>query len=261
MVLIMSLAAGVLGTGIGGALGALFADKGQAVSARVLAFAGGVMLGVTCFDMLPEAIGCMSFLGVKGGIAALGAAGAGAVGVGLLSLVVDALGKKRSGGAVRLSAIMSVAQKSEDKRRMMKAGGIMLFAIALHNLPEGMAIGGAGAHELAMGASVAIVIAVHNVPEGMAIAAPLAGGGVKAWKAVALTALAGGTTAVGAAIGLALGGLGDVATGICLGVAGGAMLFVTFFDILPGCVQLAGKLPSLSILAGILCAACFAYVA
>ena len=258
LLLLLSLAAGVVGTGLGGALGVLFADKGDKVTARVLAFAGGVMLGTAAFEMLPEAIECFGLGDRRDALAAIGALLGGAAIICGLSKFVEYLGKRQSAGT---SGLVCILAEGADKKRMLGAGIIMLVAIALHNFPEGMAIGGAGSHELGLGVTVAIVIAVHNVPEGMAIAAPLAGGGMKAGRTILLTCLAGSATAAGALVGLAVGGLGGVATGICLGAAAGAMMYVTFADIFGEACALAGKLPSAEIFAGTLVAACFVYLA
>jgi fructose-specific component phosphotransferase system IIB-like protein len=54
-ILLISLGAGVLGTGVGGALGLLFKKSGNKAISSVLNFASGVMLAVVCFDLIPEA--------------------------------------------------------------------------------------------------------------------------------------------------------------------------------------------------------------
>ena len=112
-----------------------------------------------------------------------------------------------------------------------------------------------------MGTLVAVLIAVHNIPEGMAISAPLASGGVTAWKTVLLTALAGAATIAGAVIGLAVGGISQLAIAVCMGIAGGAMLYVTFGEIVPQAILMdEGRVPAVSMLIGILCAMTFVYV-
>ncbi len=258
---ILSLAAGVLGTGIGGALGAIFADKGEKVTARVLAFAGGVMLGISAFEMAPESVECFSALGKSGALACIGAWISGAALIYGVCALVRAIGKRRGARVDAMGVVDILTEGKGDGRRMIGAGLLMLAAIALHNIPEGMAIGGAGSQELSLGVTVAIAIAVHNVPEGMAISAPLAGGGLGAGKAILLTCLAGFATVIGAILGLAIGGLGEIATGISLALSGGAMLCVTLFDIFPQSIEIGGKFPSLSVFAGVICAAGFVYLA
>lgn len=101
---------------------------------------------------------------------------------------------------------------------------------------------------------------MHNIPEGMAISAPLASGGVKGWKTILLTALAGAATVLGAVIGLAVGGISKLASGICMGLAGGAMLYVTFCEILPQSILMEeGRVPAVSMLVGIICSMIFVF--
>ena len=158
-------------------------------------------------------------------------------------------------------ARVNQAVKTDVRRReLIKAGTVMLIAIALHNFPEGMAIGASGTLETHMGVLIAIIIALHNIPEGMAISAPLVSGGVHGGKAILLTALAGGATVLGAVLGLAVGGLGELATGVCLSLASGAMLYVTFCDILPQSITLNdGEVPSISILIGLVFSIIFVF--
>lgn len=287
LILILSLVAGIVGTGLGGIIGVLLKNKGNKVMGRVLSFAGGVMVGVVTFEMLPEAVdysvveGAISQSGILIAVSALAVGMLVIFGLNKLLDVIenmrdthrsieelhhetavieanDAL--KADGSAVVLSGKNSVAVTSVDKKSLLKAGIIMLMAIALHNLPEGMAIGATGASDTQTGILIAVIIAVHNIPEGMAISAPLASGGVKGWKTVLLTALAGAATVLGAVIGLAVGGISKLASGICMGLAGGAMLYVTFCEILPQSILMEeGRVPAVSMLAGIICSMVFVF--
>ena len=56
LILVLSLVAGVVGTGLGGVIGVLLKNRGNKIMGRVLSFAGGVMVGVVTFEMLPEAV-------------------------------------------------------------------------------------------------------------------------------------------------------------------------------------------------------------
>lgn len=132
--------------------------------------------------------------------------------------------------------------------------------LAAVNDTEGAVLVIAGASDTQTGILIAIIIAVHNIPEGMAISAPLASGGVKGWKTILLTALAGAATVLGAVIGLAVGGISKLASGICMGLAGGAMLYVTFCEILPQSILMEeGRVPAVSMLVGIICSMIFVF--
>jgi ZIP family zinc transporter len=129
----------------------------------------------------------------------------------------------------------------------------MLAAIALHNIPEGIAIGAGGSHDYALGALIALMITLHNIPEGMAVAAPLLAGGVGKLKVVLLTAVCGFTTVIGGLIGGLIGNISDFALAMSLAAAGGAMLYVVFGEIIPqSIVMTKSRAAPLITLAGII---------
>jgi Predicted divalent heavy-metal cations transporter len=275
--------AGVAGTGLGGVIGVLLKGKGTKVIGRVLSFAGGVMVGVVAFEMIPEAVESSVINGWKpsGVLLAVGTLIIGMAVIYGLNKALDVIENMRAThkGLAELhheTAVLAVKKEENlehkadmpqsqqvdvSKKSMLKAGIIMLLAIAFHNFPEGMAIGATGAAQTSTGILIAIIIAVHNIPEGMAIAAPLAEGGVSAWKNIGLTTLAGVATVLGALIGILVGGIGAVASGVCMGLAGGAMLYVTFCEILPQATLMEeGRVPAVSMLIGIICAMLFVYL-
>lgn len=277
LLVILALVAGVVGTGIGGVIGVLLKGKGNKVMGRVLSFAGGVMVGIVAFEMIPEAVSETIVDGQKwsGVIIAVTSIVVGMVVIFGLNKLLDKLENIREthrqpAELHHETAILEVKsgknencfkEGSDVRKCMFKAGLIMLVAIALHNFPEGMAIGASGLANTSAGILVAVIIAVHNIPEGMSISAPLASGGVGPWKTIGLTALAGAATVLGAAFGLLIGGIGAIATGVCMGLAGGAMLYVTFCEILPQATLMEeGRLPAVSMLVGIVSAMVFVYL-
>ena len=115
------------------------------------------------------------------------------------------------------------------------AGLILAAAVALHNMPVGMAIGTTVAVHGICSTSIlaAVTIGMHNIPEGMSIAIPLIHDGSKAWKAVGLAGLTGIPTILGALLGFSVGTVAHTALAVALGIAAGAMLYVIFFELLP----------------------------
>ena len=100
---------------------------------------------------------------------------------------------------------------------------------------------------------LAILIGLHNIPEGMAISVPLINGGISKRRAVLLTALTGAPTIVGAIIGYLIGDIGALGLALSLSFASGAMLYVTFGEILPQSILMyRSKLPAFFVIIGIL---------
>lgn len=277
IILLASLAAGVAGTGLGGLLGVFLGDAGRGFLPRVLGFAGGIMVGVSLFDLVPQSFSSLLAGGLKTQtalICLICSVGAGAVAVALAEKLSDAIMSARhktfattttkeksvvqtvsplSRRAV-ISAIAD-AQSGTTAKSMLRTGIIMAVAIALHNFPEGLAIGAAGSAETAGGIAVALTIALHNVPEGMSVAAPLAGGGVKKGLAVAASALTGAATVLGAVAGVFLGAVNVYVSAVCLGLAAGAMLYVSFAEVFAETYSASsGKPPCVSIMLGVLSA-------
>ena len=225
--LLVTAAAGIGGTGLGGLIAALVhRDSGKQTS-LFLSFAAGVMLSVSCFGLLTDA------------------AAPGAMHLVALGLLL---------GCAVTAGLNALLDRSHASGGLALAGLVMAAAIALHNVPEGMVIGASflgGSPR--RGWTMAAVIGAHNVPEGMAISAPLAAGGGSRRQAAGLAALAGAPTVLGAAAGYCLGALGPAALTLTLSFAAGAMLHVVFGERRPEAAELwKSKLPALAAVLGIL---------
>ena len=119
------------------------------------------------------------------------------------------------------------------------AGFVLAAAVALHNMPVGMAVGTTVAVQGICYASLltAVTIAFHNIPEGMSIAVPLLHDGTKPWSAIGVAALSGAPTVLGALLGYFIGNQTPMALSVAMSIAGGAMLYVVFFELLPEAYQ------------------------
>ena len=95
-------------------------------------------------------------------------------------------------------------------------------------------------------------VTLHNIPEGMAVALQLTEGGMKKTAAVLLTALAGAPTVAGAAFGFMLGNINPLWLSLSLSAASGAMLYVVFGELPASVNGSASGLPAFAVLAGIL---------
>ena len=229
--ILFSAIAGICGTGLGGLVSAiLFKRPSENMTCWLLSFAGGVMTSIVCFGLVPEAFELASIgIGITGLV----------IGILIimgLSRIVDMVTVVK-GEELKLHStpeeLYHEGEIIQNKPRLLRSGILMLTAIGLHNIPEGLAIGAGGSHDLRLGLLLAIMIAVHNIPEGMAISAPLLAGGVNQRKVVFLTALSGAPTLLGGIIGLLIGGISDTAIALSLSAAGGAMLYIVFAEMMP----------------------------
>ena len=258
--------AGVVGTGLGGLVGALLQKNSNRIVSLLLSFAGGVMLSVVCFDLVTEAVETNVGLLIVVGAIAFGVA----VTYFLNYLIdrktnpevphIDENHPKTADDLDELIHSDHLEQhyaRRDGKLSLFVAGIVMASAIALHNVPEGMTIGASYASDNGiMGTAaltLAILIGLHNIPEGMAVSVPLISGGMPKWKAVLITASSGIPTILGALLGYALGEIGPIGLTLSLGFASGAMLYVVFGEILPQSILMYhSKLPAFSAIAGIL---------
>ena len=228
-IILMSLIAGVAGMGLGGLLTALLGSKSDKMIGIFLSFSGGVMVSIAFVELIPEAIELSNTWIMVAGLFL------GAFLVFVLHTIIDNL--SRSEGSSKLHETFAEFFHSGDviskKTSMLRSGMIMLFAIGLHNVPEGLAMGAAGNYNARLGLALAVIIGLHNIPEGMAVSAPLMLGGLSKTKSVIITLIAGSTTVLGAVIGVIIGSISDVAIALSFGAAAGAMLYVVIGEILP----------------------------
>lgn len=111
---------------------------------------------------------------------------------------------------------------------------LFVFAIALHNLPEGMAIGVSFARgDLSVGLPLTSAIALQDLPEGLAVAVALRAAGLTALRAVLIAAATGLMEPLGALLGIGLSSGLAITYPIGLGLAAGAMIFVVSHEVIP----------------------------
>ena len=257
-------------TGVGGlALGGVFAAAIHSPSERsvslLLRFTAGVMISVVCFDLIADATEDASVLYVVVWILV------GYFFTYLLNCWIDkqAHHSHSHGGHDdhgHHDGRPEEHEASADPRQEMcacghhtlhTAGLVLAAAVALHNMPVGMAIGAtfAGAARGASGSGIlaALIIGLHNLPEGMSIAAPLLSSGSRPAAAIGVAAVSGIPTIVGAMLGYSLGTMNPTLLCISLSFAAGAMLYVIFGELLPESEHLwQHKLSGLATMLGLL---------
>jgi ZIP family zinc transporter len=207
-----------------GALPALFVSR---ISARwgdiMLGFGAGVMAAAASFSLILP--------GVAAGADILGSKPAGAMLV-ATGLVLGALFLLFADKVVPHEHVQAGRHGPEwvHLRRVW----LMVFAIALHNFPEGMAIGvGFSGGDLSVGIPLAAAISIQDVPEGLVVAVALRTVAYAPWQAAAAGALTGLAEPLGAIVGVALTSGFAPLYPAGLGFAAGAMIWVVSHEIIP----------------------------
>lgn len=280
-VTLMTLIAGVGGTGLGGILGALVRTESNRIVSLLLSATSGVMISIVCFELMVESLEAAQSVFSDGAVFVVCIAVlVGMAVVFLLNWLID----KRTEGEVPHTA-SSLHPKTHDnidelshidhynqhlkehapKRELLVAGVVIACAIALHNIPEGMSIGASYNIDTEGGVSMALILAVliglHNIPEGMAVSVPLVAGGMKRIKAALLTAASGAPVVLGAWLGYWIGDIGAIGLAASLGFASGAMLYVVFGEIIPQAVLMyRSKVPAFFVIIGMLIGMIIIYV-
>ncbi|GHA79607.1 ZIP family metal transporter [Cognatilysobacter bugurensis] len=206
-----------------GALPALFIAKlGARTNDALLGFGAGVMLAASAFSLvLPgiEAAEAQGWAPFPAG---------GLVGVALLAGAALLLWMERS---IPHEHFIKGAEGRSGQN--LKRTWLFVFAIALHNVPEGLAIGVAFANNFGQGAALATGIAVQDIPEGLVVAVALITAGYTRGTAVLVAAMSGVVEPIGALIGAAVVTALPLLLPVGLGIAAGAMLYVVSHEIIP----------------------------
>lgn len=209
-VLLLSLLS-VVTTSIGVLLSLLIRENARAIAFGI-GFSAGIMVLVSVFELVPEA---HSAIGASRTAAAL------------------------AGGAMLLLGLNFAIPHSHLVRehglgdtRLITSIYLVVFGLIIHDVPEGFAMANSYIADPSLGLLVGLAIALHNLPEEMAMAVPAIK--LKSTRfmlgAATLSALA---EPAGAAIGLlAVEAIADL-NGYFLAFAAGAMLFVSFHELMP----------------------------
>lgn len=119
-----------------------------------------------------------------------------------------------------------------------QAQRVLLFvaAMAIHNLPEGLAAGvGFGTEDIPRALAIAGGIALQNLPEGMVLIAPMLHAGIPPRRTLALAVSTGVVEILGTLLGYATVSLSAAVLPFLLAFAGGAMLYLICDDMIPAC--------------------------
>ena len=212
---------GVLGVILGSLIGVLRYPK-KTTMYLMFAFAAGVMLAVSFLELLPEAVDESGVV-----IALIGFF----VGITLFYLIDKLFLHKPT---------LIVSRKDKS---LKKTAWLLIIALAVHNFPEGMALGIASISEATTAIIIALAIAIHNLPEGIVASAPYYHATKKRMRAFLL----GSMTAIPLIIGFLFADflfslLPEVAIGFVFALTAGIMTYISVSELIPNAKETTNKL-------------------
>ena len=221
MKLVLLTALGVGGATVFGAvLGFIFKKISHKFSDIVLSFAAGVMLAAAVIGLvLPS----LEYGGKWGLLTTVAGIFVGALALNLIDKLVPHLHRL-------------VGADSEDHESNGKISKVLLFvaAIAIHNLPEGIAAGvGFGSGNTSEALLIAGGIALQNIPEGMVIIGPMLAAGMSPGRTFACAAMTGVVEVLGTLLGFFAVSVSTAILPFALAFAGGTMLYVISDEMIP----------------------------
>ena len=212
--------------GVGGAtvLGALIGFIFRRISHRfadiVLSFAAGIMLAAAVLGLILPSV---EYGGKFGLVYAVTGIFVGALALNLIDKVVPHLHK-----------LVGTEITSEEDNSRLSHVLLFVIAIAIHNLPEGIAAGvGFGSGNVAEAFLIAGGIALQNIPEGMVVIGPMLAAGVKPGKTFLCALATGLVEVVGTLLGYFAVSVSQAILPFALAFAGGTMLFIISDEMIP----------------------------
>ncbi len=227
----MQLLAGLLipfaGTTLGSAMVFFMRGMHKKIEKLLLGFASGVMIAASVWSLLIPAI---DMAGEQGQIAWIPAAGGFLGGMAFL-LVLDSL----------IPHLHLESTEPEGVESSLKKTTMLVLAVTLHNIPEGLSVGvtfagaliGDAGITMAGAFALAVGIAIQNFPEGAIISMPLRSEGVSKGRAFVYGALSGIVEPIGAFVTILLAEQIVSALPVFLAFAAGAMIYVVVEELIP----------------------------
>ena len=193
----------LVGTMIGASLVVIVREPSNKLLGFIIGFAGGIMLSVVVFDLIPESMNKWNFVFT---IIVLGA--------GLIAIIDS---KVDIGGT----------------NKHLKIAFMASLGLMIHNFPEGIIMGCGFAAGGTLGIKMSLIIAIHDIPEGIAVSAPLMASKVKISRILLYAFITAFPTAIGTFAGVYIANISKNVLGACLSAASGIMLYVVCGEMIP----------------------------
>lgn len=209
----------------------LFHIKSKRLIGMLFGTTSGIMIAMICFDVLPHALesgeNILMMIGVIIGIL---------IGI-FLEDFTELLGDKFGVG----------------HNKKMHTGLILLLGIAIHNIPEGVALGTLAATSPETILKFAFVIGIHSIPEAIAVAIPLKIAKTPYKTIAMIPPVLGGIMGVGAFCGFIMSQMASFFITVMLGLAAGIILYIVCQELLPESRKIwNGRLTTIATVVGII---------
>ncbi|UCG01122.1 MAG: zinc transporter ZupT [Candidatus Heimdallarchaeota archaeon] len=223
----LSLFAG-LSTTLGAILVFIIKKDDSKIISLSMGFSAGVMLGVSIFELLPEAIRRLEIL--TAGFFFL-------VGMIIVAVIDFLIPHEYMHEHSCEDDKDDFLVKEKRNPNLMRTGFLVAIGIGIHNLPEGFVTITGSLYSLELGLILAIAIALHNIPEGLSVAIPIYAASNNRRKAFLISFISGLAEPIGALIGLvillSLGVISEEIIIMSLAFVAGIMTFISLDELLP----------------------------
>lgn len=221
MNMVFLTALGVGGATIAGAvIGFFFQDVSHKVNDMILSFAAGIMLAAAVIGLILPSVDIVGKRGIWITIAGILA---GAVFLNLMDRLTP-----------HLHRLSGTDREEHAHNKNLNRALLFMMAVAIHNLPEGMAAGvGFGSENTKAAITVAVGIALQNVPEGIVTVSPLIMAGVSRKRAFMMAVITGIIEVIGTILGYLSASVSSQILPFALAFAGGTMLYIISDEMIP----------------------------
>ena len=213
-----------LGIGLSTVIGALLGFCFQKVPHRwhdgIMGFAAGIMLAAAVIGLILPSVEMTGVAGIWQVV----------VGIFAGAIFLHAMDRLTP----HLHRLSGVDRENHNGNESLNKILLFVLAIAIHNLPEGLAAGvGFGGEDLGNAITVAVGIALQNVPEGMVIISPMLLAGMSKKRTFFFAAMTGVVEVIGTFVGYFAASVSGAILPFALAFAGGTMLYVISDEMIP----------------------------
>jgi ZIP family zinc transporter len=229
-----------LSMGLGGLLSFFIKGLNKKFLAITLSFAAGIMIYVSFMEMLPEGMHLVEgYIGERGNLIALGWFFGGMLITAILEKIVHIFAGEyhdhNHGEHIHHKHNHNHEKQEQNGEHLSKLGVLSAIAIAMHNIPEGLALFTAGLKDISLALPIAVAVIIHNIPLSVAIAVPLYYSTGSRKRAFIYTLLVGLCQPIGAILGYVVLDrvFNDLVVGALFSIVAGIMIFVALDELLP----------------------------